>query len=261
APRMVDAILHMPPVTPRALNARVSPEMERIIFKCLQKEPENRYQSAQELEVDLRQLATTGSGIVVPPPSFAKMWPWVAVPAAVLILAVAITLIALNVGGLRDRLLGRPSTPKIESLAVLPLENLSGDPGQDYFADGMTEALITNLAQIKALRVISRTSMMTYKGVKKSLPEIARELRVDAIVEGTVQRSGDRVTINAELVQASTDRHLWARSYEQDIRNILTLESAVAREIAEEIQIKLTPQEQTRLSNNHTVDPAAHEAY
>src|SRR5215469_9688394 len=157
APRLVDAILHMPPVTPRAVNARISPEMERIILKCLQKEPENRYQSAQELEVDLRQLTTSGSAITIPPPGFAKMWPWVAIPTVLLILGIAIGLLALNVAGLRDRLPGRASTPKIESLAVLPLENLSGDPSQEYFADGMTEALITNLAQIKALRVISRT--------------------------------------------------------------------------------------------------------
>jgi eukaryotic-like serine/threonine-protein kinase len=261
APRLVDAILHMPPVTPRAVNARVSPEMQRIILKCLQKEPENRYQSAQELEVDLRQLATTGAAIPVPAPSFKQMWPWVAGPAALLILAVALTLVGLNIAGLRDRLLARSSAPKIESLAVLPLENLSGDPSQDYFADGMTEALITNLAQIKALRVISRTSMMTYKGVKKPLPQIARELRVDAVVEGTVQRSGDRVTINADLIQASTERHLWARSYEQDMRNILSLQSAVAREIADEVQIRLTQQERAHLADNRAVNPAAYDNY
>jgi eukaryotic-like serine/threonine-protein kinase len=260
APRLADAILHMPPVTPRALNARISPEMERIILKCLQKEPENRYQSAQELEVDLRQLATSGSAISVPRPGFAQMWPWVAVPALFFV-AVAIALVGLNVGGWRDRMMGRTSIPKIESLAVLPLENLSGDLGQDYFADGVTEALITNLAQIKALRVISRTSVMAYKGVKKPLPEIARELRVDAVVEGTVQRSGDRVTINAELVQASSDRHLWAKSYEQDIRNILMLQNAVARQIAEEIQIQLTQQERARLTGTRTVDPSAYDNY
>src|SRR5262249_52704084 len=157
-----------------------------------QKEPENRYQSATELEVDLRQLATSGSAIPVPPPPFSKMWPWVVVPATILILTVAIVVVALNAGGLRDRLLGGAGAPKIESLAVLPLENLAGDPSQDYFADGMTEALITNLAQINALRVISRTSMMTYKGVKKPLPQIAHELRVDAVVEGTVQRTGNQ---------------------------------------------------------------------
>lgn len=261
APRLVDAILHMPPVTPRAVNARISPEMERIILKCLQKEPENRYQSAQELEVDLRQLTTSSSSITVPPPGFVKMWPWVAIPTVLLILGIAIALLALNLAGWRDRVLGRASTPKIESLAVLPLENLSGDPSQDYFADGMTEALITNLAQIKALRVISRTSVMAYKGAKKPLPQIAQELRVDAVVEGAVQRSGNSVTINAQLIQASTDRHLWAQSYEQNIRNILSLQNAVAREIADEVQIRLTQQERARLTGTHAVNPEAYDNY
>src|SRR5215472_14709839 len=149
----------------------------------------------------------------------------------------------------------------IESLAVLPLENLSKDPDQEYFADGMTDALITDLAKIRALRVISRTSIVQYKGKRRLAPEIAQELKVDAIVEGTVMRSGDRVRITAQLIEARTDRHLWAETYERDLRDILALQDDVSKAIAREVKVTLTPPEQTRLSNARPVDPAAHQAY
>jgi FimV-like protein len=149
----------------------------------------------------------------------------------------------------------------IRSLAVLPLENLSGDPSQDYFADGMTDELITDLAQIRALRVISRTSVVTYKRTRKPLPEIARELNVDAIVEGSVVRSGDRVRITAQLIHAPADQHLWAESYEGDLRDTLALQNRVARAIAEQIRIELTPQEQGALRTTKVVDPKAYEDY
>jgi TolB-like protein/Tfp pilus assembly protein PilF len=151
--------------------------------------------------------------------------------------------------------------PKITSLAVLPLENLSDDPTQEYLADGMTEALITNLAKIGALRVISRTSVMQYKGAKKPLPQIARELNVDAVIEGSVQRWGNRVRVSARLIQVASDRHMWAESYERDLRDVLALQSELARTIASEIRIKVTPQEQARLANVQPVDPASHDAY
>jgi TolB-like protein/DNA-binding winged helix-turn-helix (wHTH) protein/Flp pilus assembly protein TadD len=149
----------------------------------------------------------------------------------------------------------------IRSLAVLPLDNLSGDTSQDYFADGMTDELITDLAQIRALRVISRTSVMAYKGVRKPLPEIARELNVDAVVEGTVLRSGEQVRITAQLIQARADKHLWADSYEGNLRNTLALQKQVARSIAQQIQVKVTPQEQAALKNVKAIDPGAYEAY
>jgi len=170
-------------------------------------------------------------------------------------------LVVLNVGGWRERLLGRAAHAQIESLAVLPLTNFSRDPEQEYFADGMTEALITELAQISALRVISRTSVMRYKGTVKPLPEIARELHVDAVVEGSVARSGDHVRISAQLIEAATDRHLWAKSYERDLSDVLQMEGELARAVAREIQVKLTPQEQTRLTSARTVNPEAHDAY
>ena len=147
----------------------------------------------------------------------------------------------------------------IRSLAVLPLANLSGDPSQSYFADGMTEALITSLAQIGKLRVISRTSMMQYQGTRKSLPRIARELNVDAVLEGSVLRSDDRVRITAQLIQAPTDRHLWAESYERDLRDILGVQNEIAREVANQIRIMLTPEEHARLKMLRQVDPQAHE--
>lgn len=150
---------------------------------------------------------------------------------------------------------------RIQSLAVLPLENLTGDPSQEYFVDGMTDALITNLAQISALRVISRTSAMQYKGVRKPLPEIARELNVDAVVEGAVARTGDRVRITAQLVDAPNDRHVWAEEYERELHDILALQSEVARAIAAEIQVRLTPQEQARLARTRPVNPEAYEGF
>jgi TolB-like protein/Flp pilus assembly protein TadD len=149
----------------------------------------------------------------------------------------------------------------IESLVVLPLENLSGDPEQEYFADGMTEALITMLAKIGPLRVISRTSAMRFKKTNKGLPEIARELNVDAVVEGTVLRVGDRVRISAQLIDARTDGHLWAENYERAIRDVLALQVEVARAIANEIRVKLTPHEQEQLKSCRQIDPEAYEHY
>src|SRR5713226_8413121 len=154
------------------------------------------------------------------------------------------------------------STPSpIRSLAVLPLENLSHDPEQEYFAEGLTEALITTLAKIGELRVVSRTSAMQYKGVRKPLREIARELEVDAIVEGTVLRAGSRVRITAQLIDAPKEAHLWAESYERDLRDVLALQSDVAQAIAREVQVKLTPVDRAHFAEVPTVEPDAYEAY
>src|SRR5215472_11826214 len=148
-------------------------------------------------------------------------------------------------------------TPSIGSLAVLPLENLTGDAAQEYFADGITDALITRLAQIGALRVISRTSAMHYKGTHKKLPEIANELNVDAVVEGSVARSGSHVRINARLVDGRTDQHLWARQYERELTDILLLQADVAGAVAREVQVRLTPQEEARLALSRPTNPEA----
>jgi TolB-like protein/DNA-binding winged helix-turn-helix (wHTH) protein/Flp pilus assembly protein TadD len=153
------------------------------------------------------------------------------------------------------------ASPKIRSVAVLPLESLSGDASQDYFADGMTDELITDLGQISALRVISRTSMMTYKHVRKLLPEIARELDVEAVVEGTVLRSGERVRITAQLIRVPVERHIWAQSFEGDLRDTLVLQKSIARSIAEQIQATLNQREQAALEHSKVVNAEAYEAY
>jgi TolB-like protein/Tfp pilus assembly protein PilF len=160
------------------------------------------------------------------------------------------------------RFIGRlEATGGTESLAVLPLENLSHDPEQEYFADGLTDSLITQLARISALRVISRTTAMHYKRIHRPLPEIARELGVSKVIEGTVQRSGGRVRVTAQLVEASTDTHLWADSFERDLRDVLSLQSELARAIVKEVQVKLTPQEQAHLARVKQVEPEAYDAY
>ena len=176
------------------------------------------------------------------------------------IIALALLLIFSLLGLWLFRYPGRPSTG-IRSLAVLPLENLSGEASQNYFADGMTDELITDLAQISALRVISRTSVMVYKGARKPLPQIARELNVDAVVEGTVLRSGDQVRITAQLIDAATDKHLWSQSYEGGLRDTLALQNRVATAIADQIRITLTPRKQAALKNGKVVNPEAYESY
>jgi TolB-like protein/tRNA A-37 threonylcarbamoyl transferase component Bud32 len=244
-----DAILHQAPPAPRTVNRKLSVGLENIILKCLEKEPER---------IDLERL---GAGIPVAAPARARPWTRRLWFAAVGVVALAALLVGWNVGGLRDQLLGRPAPGDITSIAVLPLENLSGDPEQDYFADGMTEALITDLSKIGALKVISRTSVMQYKETKKPLPEIAQELNVDAVVEGSVLREGERVRISAQLIEARTDQHLWAQRYERNLTSILALQSEVARAIASEIRIAVTPAEEARLASARSVNPEAHEAY
>jgi TolB-like protein/Tfp pilus assembly protein PilF len=177
---------------------------------------------------------------------------WLAAAA----ISVAATLVAAGSYALHS------APARIESIAVLPLENLSGDPAREYFSDGMTDALIGEIARIGSLRVISRTSIMHYKGAeRKTVPVIARELNVDAILEGTVIQSGQRVRITAQLIRAQDDRHLWSEQYERDLNDILALQGEVARDIAGQIQVKLTPGEQLRFAQPRQVNPEAYEAY
>jgi TolB-like protein/Tfp pilus assembly protein PilF len=180
--------------------------------------------------------------------------------AGLVLLGVGVGL-GLNVAGVRDRLLGRPAAGEVTSMAVLPLKNLSADPRQDYFADGMTEALITELGSIGTLRVLSYRSAIRYRQTATPLSEIARELKVDALLEGAVLRSGDRVRITASLVAAVPERHLWAETYEFDSRDILAVQGEVARDVARRIRVKVTAQEQARLTTSRRVDPEAYEAY
>jgi TolB-like protein/DNA-binding winged helix-turn-helix (wHTH) protein len=187
------------------------------------------------------------------------LWRRASVPAVAVAGLVAAAFI-FNVAGVRSRVFARSASP-IRSIVVLPLENLSADPNQEYFVDGMTDALITALAQVSSLRVISRTSAMHYKGSHQALPTIARELNVDAVVEGTVMRSGDRVRITAQLLDARTDRHLWARAYDREVSEIMSLQQDVADNIFQEIQAKLTPEENLRASRKRQVDPEAYDDY
>ena len=262
--QLIGSILRRPPRPPAALNPKLSPELERIIGKCLEKDPENRYQSAKDLAVDLRRLAMPTSPL--PAAGSQRLARHrqrrYLIPAATITTIVIVAgVLVWNSGGLRDRLLNRPGSSRIQSLAVLPLANLSGDSSQDYFADGMTEALITNLSKIRALKVISRTSVMQYKGARKPLPQIARELGVDGILEGSVQRSGGRVQVTAQLINAATDTHLWAETYERDLRDVLVLQSEVASTVAREIRVAITPEETKHLGSAHPVNPDAYEAY
>jgi TolB-like protein/Tfp pilus assembly protein PilF len=209
--------------------------------------PENGM--ASRVGASARSQAHSGVGR----PRWARWW----------VLAAGLT--ALAVGaiayGLNRSRVADASVPEIKSLVVLPLENLSGDPAQEFFAVGMTEELIGSLAQIRALRVVSRTSAMSLKGSTKSLPTIARELNVDAVLEGSVQRSEGRVKIWLQLLHAPTDTHLWARDYERELTDVLRLQNEVARAVAEEIRVQITPEERARMASVAAVNPAAHEQY
>ncbi len=236
-------------------------ELARIVQRCLQSDCERRYQSAQELLEDLKALKRDlDAGAARATDAVRRGWlgsPFKIAAAALPAILVGASLVyALLVRG-------RPAvpTPEIKSLAVLPLENLSGDSEQDLFTEGMTEALTNDLAKIGALRVISHTSVVRYKGNLVSLPQIARELRVDAVVEGSVLRSGERVRVAARLIHAPTGQQLWADSYERFLRNIPALQQEVARDVASQIRIELTPQEEAHLTNARPVATEALEDY
>jgi TolB-like protein len=180
---------------------------------------------------------------------------WLTAFAIVLILTSGLTV------AWRRGLLEASTAGPIRSIAVLPLQNLSSDPNQEYFADGMTNELITDLAQVRELKVVSKTSIMQYKGTRKPLPQIGNELGVDAVVEGSVLRSGDRVRITAQLIRTSTDRHLWAQSYEGDLRNVLGLQARVAEAITDEVRLSLSAQERSRFNTVRSYDPEAYDLY
>ena len=231
-----------------------------VIERCLAKEPDQRYQRSGEVRAALEAVA---SGTVPPLRvvlrSLLTRHGWQVMLAC--LVAAAALLVWLNVGGVRARLLPGTVTPRIESLAVLPLANVSGDPEEQYFADGMTEALIARFGTITALRVISRTSVMRFRQTTKPLGEIAKELGVDAVVEGTVQKSKDRVRVTASLLLARSDRQLWSETYDADLGDVFALQDDVARAIADRISITVTEQERRSLSRQRPVNAEAYELY
>jgi serine/threonine protein kinase len=250
------------PRNPQELNAHVPLDLSQVILKCLEKDKAKRYQSAAEVRSELARIAKD-----IPSAERAilkrkiKKWKITEIKRKrpVIYGGIAVLLILLIAGGI-SLIIGRRQA--MDSIAVLPLKNLSGDPAQEYLADGMTEALIGELGKISALRrIISSTSVMRYKGTEKSLPEIAKELNVSAVVEGSVLLVGDQVRIMAQLIEARKDRLMWTHSYERDLRDILALQRELASSIAKEIKIAVTPEEEERLSRVRPINPEAHQFY
>jgi len=253
---VVYSILNEKPKPITDLRTEIPMSIGQVVSKALEKNLDERYQQVEELLDDLKSI----SAGIVPEEIKVRLRKAKLLKRKRAFLYVGITgfLIIMTVIAL-SLFTGRAEV--MDSIAVLPLENLSGDPDQEYFSDGITDALINELAKISALRVISRTSVMQYKEVKKSLSEIARELNVDAVVEASVLTVGRKAQIRAQLIQVSTEKNLWAQSYEREISDILVLQSEIARAIAREIKVKLTPQEETRLASARPVNPEAYEAY
>ncbi len=243
-PELFAAILHQTPDPLSAVLPGVSPALEALINRCLDKDPARRCQSAAELRADLERLDR-------------------AQPASKSRLRILLPIAAVLLAGAALFLWNRFRAPHvgIESLAVLPLDDLSAGSKEDYFADGLTEVLITDLGKIGRLRVIARPAVMKYKGSRLPLAEVASQLKVDGIVIGSVARSGNRVRITAQLFHAATDRQLWSESFERDLTDVLEMQREAARSIAAGVRVQLTPQEQARLGKARSVHPEAYEAY
>ncbi|MDH3217276.1 MAG: protein kinase, partial [Candidatus Krumholzibacteria bacterium] len=250
------AIVNEKPDAITGLRTGVPVKLEGLIDKAMAKRADERYPHVEDLLVDLRVIQKSqvsgvpaDSGVRAAPARKRRFPLFTAI--AVLVIAV---LFVWNYFSTKP-------VSGTDSIAVLPLENLSGDPAQEYFTDGMTEALISNLARVGALKVISRTSVMKYKNTDKSLREISKELGVSTVVEGSVLWAEGRVRITAQLIDAASDRHLWARDYERDVSDVIALQGEVARAITDEIRVKLTPQEEERLAQTGKVDPKAYRLY
>jgi TolB-like protein len=274
---MISSILRDTPPAVTDRRGDLPQHLARILRRCLEKEPRDRYQTSRDVYNELRDLRNETSS---PPPApsppsevvvgerapaaaraFWKRPGWAAVAAAILLAALYLAARRFMPSSSRAPEAGT-EPPAIRSIAVLPLDNYSGDPGQDYFAEGMTDELTAALATISQLRVISRGSAMQFKGRNRPpTPEIAKKLNVDAVVEGSVLRAGDKVRITAQLIDARADRHLWAKSFERHSRDVLALQDELASAIAREIHVQLTPAEQSRLTRAPSVNPEAYDAY
>jgi eukaryotic-like serine/threonine-protein kinase len=299
AEAVVENIMIQTPPPPSQMNSECSPPFDEIIRKLQEKDREMRYQTAADVRADLKRLrrdANSATGISVTgvrgerigvghdprlreddgrsgfPSGLIPRFQRLSMTARLNLIAAIVLILALVIGELfwrSNRGSGPaptkpaqgPALREIHSIAVLPLKNLMGDSNQEYFVDGMTEELITCLGKISALRVISRTSVMQYKDTKKTVPAIARELNVDAVVEGSVLRSRSRVRITAQLIQAATDQQLWSETYERDLRDVFAMQNEVAQAISSEVRAKLTAQEQAGLASVRPVNPQAYELY
>jgi eukaryotic-like serine/threonine-protein kinase len=253
-----DAILNRAPVSPVRLNPALPPQLESIIGKALEKDRELRYQSAADVLIDLRRLKRGESAdLVAGAPSSRPSARWiVALLPLLLLLAIAL--------GLRYR--SRANAPpaaavSIRSIAVLPLGNDSARGDEQYFADGMMDQLVSEISQIHALRVISRTSSLQYRDTKKSAPQIARELGADGLIEGSVLRVNDRVRVAVQLIHGPSDSRVWARSYDRASSDVIGLQHAIASDIAHEVQVNLLPEEQTHFARSRDVSPEVYDAY
>jgi TolB-like protein/Tfp pilus assembly protein PilF len=254
---LIHSILEQEPERLGRLRKDLPAGLENIVFKALVKKPSDRYQSMDELLEDLRSIAAglqpVRAASMIFRGRFLGLKKVHAYPAmaGILILAVAAWLVIFPKRG-----------PAFDSIAVLPLQNLTGDPEQDYFSEGMHEALITDLGRLSGLkRVIARPSVMRFKGTKQPLHEIAQELKVNALITGAVLKSGNRVRVTAQLIDPETDAQIWARSFEHDLSDVISLQNEIVSEVTREVRVKLTPQEETRLASAGTINPQAYEAY
>lgn len=262
-PTPTDVIISIAERDPEPLS-KSAPEavaLQPIITKALAKDRAARYRNVEDLLTDLKNVkrdleAGTSFNPNQKPAISRQAW----VIAVALVALVAIGLLSFTLLTRNSRT-ATPTTSGIQSLAVLPISNLSGDPSQDYFADGMTETLIAGLSKVAALRVTSRTSVMQFKGSSTPLPQIASELGVEAVVEGSVQRFGDTMRVNVRLIDAPTEQQLWSGEYSRDLRDVLTVQNEIARAVTQAIQIKLTPQEQSRLTKARPINPQAYDDF
>ena len=257
----VSAILTEAVPSLKQFDPTIPAELDQAVKHCLSKEPDQRFQSAGDLAFHLRQILNTVSSASGRTQVRRRVTRFNARTAQT---AAAVAVVLFLLGALGYWIGARQSPvvlPQFKAIAVLPLQNYSGDPQQEYFVDGMTDSVIADLGKIRDMRVISRTSVMPFKNSKKSLREIANELHADAVIEGSVMRSADRVRISVQLIDAARDQHLWAESYERELKDVFALQSQVAQAIAQQVHAVVTPEEQKRIAGKRAIDPEVYELY